>query len=434
MGWLIEPSASTDRLCSERNDMTAVNISLLAVGGFILVLGVLSRPEKRNPLSEPFLALLFGVVLGPAVLGWLDPMSWGDEQVILEQVAQLTLAIGLMSVALRLPGHVFRQQRRSMTVLLGLVMPLMWLTSGFIMYALLDVPFWVALLIGGIVTPTDPIVSTTIVTGTLAEQHLPDRLRHALSAESGANDGLAYPFVLLPILLHELPVQDAMTHWLTHTVLLEIGGAAVLAALVGYAAGRMLRWAKSRQLVTESSLLAFTLAMSLAVLGGINLLGMNGIFAVFVAGIAFDISSTGEQQREYEIQEAVNRFFVLPIFMLLGLILPWQEWMELGWRGLAVAGLVIALRRLPAMVLIRSILPVTQSRRDNLFLGWFGPIGVAALFYASHAWSRTGLEIVWVVGSLVVCLSVVLHGVTAAPLTVLYGRTVRRDLVEARSE
>lgn len=407
--------------------MTAVNTSLLAIGALILVLGLVSAPGKRSPLSEPFLALSVGVILGPIGFGWLDPAEWGSQRVIMEQAAQLTLAIGLMSVALRLPSTFFRREWRSMAVLLGLLMPLMWLASGLIAYALLGVSFWVAMLIGGIITPTDPIVSTTIVTSSLAKQHLPDRLRYALSAESGSNDGLAYPFVLLPILLLERPTPEALSHWFTHTVLREIGGAAVLAAVVGYVAGRLLRWAESRGLIEESSLLAFTLAMSLAVLGGTNVLGMNGIFGVFVAGVAFDVSSTGEQQREYEIQESMNRFFILPIFMLLGLVLPWQEWLELGWSGLAVAGLVMLLRRLPAMLMLRSMLPVTQGRRDDLFLGWFGPIGVAALFYASHAWNRTDLDVVWVVGSLVVCMSVFLHGVTAAPLTGLYGKASRSD-------
>ncbi len=81
---------------------------------------------------------------------------------------------------------------------------------------------------------------THTVTGDLAQKNLPDRLRYTLSAESGANDGLAYPFVLLPILLLSRPPGEALSHWLTHTLVWEVGAAAVFGALVGYGAGRLL--------------------------------------------------------------------------------------------------------------------------------------------------------------------------------------------------
>ena len=84
-----------------------------------------------------------------------------------------------------------------MAVLLGLVMPLMWIVSGLLTYLILGIPFLVAMLIGAVVTPTDLVVSSSIVTGDVAEENLPNRLRHLISAESGYNDGLGLPFVLL---------------------------------------------------------------------------------------------------------------------------------------------------------------------------------------------------------------------------------------------
>jgi len=405
--------------------VASLNISLLVVGGLVLLLGLLSGLARRIPLSEPLVALVVGALLGPTVLGWLDVASWGNQEVILEQAARLTLAIGLMGVALRLPKGYVRRQWRPLAVLLGLVMPLMWLASGLLAYALLGVPFWVAMLIGAVVTPTDPVVSTTIVTGAVAERNLPDRLKRIISAESGANDGLAYPLVFLPLLLLERPPGEALLHWLTRTMLWEVGGAVLLAVLVGYGAGRLLQWAEAEHTIEETSLIAYSLSLSLAVLGGAKLLGTNGILAVFVAGIAFDAATGSEQEEEHQIQEAVNRFFILPIFVLLGLMLPWREWLELGWRGVLLVGAVMLLRRLPAVLALNPLLRVTRGRGDALFLGWFGPIGVAALYYATLAQGRTGLDVVWVVGSLVVCTSVLVHGVSAAPLTELYGRRAR---------
>lgn len=128
------------------------------------------------------------------------------------------------------------------------------------------------------------------------------------------------------------------------------------------------------------------------------------------------------QQEEEKVDEAVNRFFVLPIFVLLGLALPWGEWADLGWKGPALAGLVLLLRRLPWVLALTGLVPAMRGRSDGLFTGWFGPIGVAALYYATLAEHTAGLHEAWVVGSLVISVPVLVHGVSAAPLTRLYGR------------
>jgi NhaP-type Na+/H+ or K+/H+ antiporter len=313
-------------------------------------------------------------------------------------------------------------------VLLVLVMPLMWLVSGLLVYLILGVPFLVALLVGAVVTPTDPVVSSTIVTGELAEENLPDRLRYTLSGESGANDGLAYPFVLLPILLLSRSPREALSHWLTHTLLWEVGAAVVFGVLVGYGAGRLLEWAQGKGAMERTSFLAYTIALSLAVLGSAKLLGTDGVLAVFVAGLAFDAAvSESDRAEEERIQEAVNRFFILPIFVLLGATIPWEGWLELGWAGLLLVLAVLLLRRLPAVLALRPLLGRVRATRDALFLGWFGPIGVAALFYANFSVGEAGVEEAWVVGSLIICASILVHGLSATPLTRLYGRCAQND-------
>jgi NhaP-type Na+/H+ or K+/H+ antiporter len=408
--------------------LSALNIALLTVGGLVLVIGLLSDPLKRSLLSLPMIGLLAGILLGPGVSGLLDVAKWGDQHVILEEAARLTLGIALMGVALRLPkGDPFRRWK-SLLVLLGLVMPFMWLSSGLLTFLILGLPFWVALLVGAVVTPTDPVVASTIVTGSMAEEKLPDRIRHTLSAESGANDGLAYPFVFLPILMLAHPPEEALVDWLTRVILWEVGGAVIVGALIGYAAGRLLEWAEAKEMVEQTSFIAYTLALSLAVLGGAKLIGTDGILAVFVAGVAFDMAvQGGERAQEQRVQEAVNRFFILPIFVLLGLVLPWGQWLELGWAGLALTVAVLLFRRLPALLVLNPLLGRVRGFQDALFLGWFGPIGVAALFYANLSLRETGAEAAWVVGSLIITASIVVHGVSAAPFTRLYGRHAESD-------
>src|SRR5215208_298514 len=409
--------------------LNALYVSLAAVGGLLLLLGMLGGLVKeRTPVSEPLIALLAGVVIGPAALGLLDLADLGDQALILEEAALITLGVALVGVALRLPVGYSRRNRRLLFVLLGIVMPLMWIVGGLLAYLIVGVPFWVAVLIGAIITPTDPVVASSIVAGGVAERNLPARLRHAISSESGFNDGLALPFVVLPVLVLTEPPGKVLGHWLTHTVLLEIVAGAALAALMGYAAGKTLRWAERKETMERTSLLTISLALSLTVLGVTELFHLNGVLAAFVAGIVFNFAGSSDAKESQEdIQEAISRFFDLPIFVLLGMALPWQGWLDLGWKGpLLVVG-VLLLRRLPAVLALRPLLgPLRGRARDMLSLGWFGPIGAAALYYAAFSFRETGIEEAWVVGSLIICASVLVHGVSATPLTKLYGRLPRK--------
>ncbi|CAN5563101.1 sodium:proton antiporter [soil metagenome] len=403
--------------------MSALNVALLIIGAVVLTVGLFSAPIKRSFLSVPLVALLAGILLSPVVFGVLDPAEWGDRTIILEQAARLTIAISLMEVALRLPkGYPFTNWR-PLLFMLGPVMVLMFVVSGLIAYALLGVSFWAAMLIGAIVTPTDPVVHSSIVQGEVAEDNLPTRLRHLLSGESGANDGLAYPFVFLAILMIQEPPGQAILQWLTRIILWEVLGAVVLGAAIGYVAGKALEWARRHGEIRNPSFLAYSIALALTALGSTRLVGTDGILAVFAAGIALNMAiSTSTEEQEDQIDESVNRFFVLPIFVLLGLSLPWGAWADLGWKGPVLVVLVLLLRRPPWVLLLSGRVPRIQGRQDGLFAGWFGPIGVAALYYATLSEHTVGLEEAWVVGSLVVSTSVLVHGVSAAPLTRFYGR------------
>jgi sodium/hydrogen antiporter len=407
--------------------MKELALGLALVGGLVLILGLLSRPLERLPLSAPMVALLLGVALGPQALDLLHPEQWGERDTVLEEAARLTIAIGLMAIALRLPPDYLSRQWRSLAVLLLLVMPLMALSAALLTYWLVGVPLLVALLAGAVLCPTDPIVATSIVTGTVAERSLPERLRHLLLGESGANDGLAFPLVWLPLLLLAQQAGEGWQRWLLQTMLWQLGGAVIGGALVGYAAGRLLVFAEKHHTMEITSFFAYTIALTLLTLGAAELAGTDGILAVFVAGLLFG-RAVGERERSQEerVQEAINSFFTLPIFVLIGLVIPWQAWQELGWYGAALAALILLLRRLPAVLLLRFAMPDLKSRRDACFAGWFGPIGVAALFYAVVAVKHSGEEIVWTLASLAICSSVLAHGLSGGPLTLLYAHRAGR--------
>jgi NhaP-type Na+/H+ or K+/H+ antiporter len=403
--------------------MSPLNIALSVVGILVLTLGLLTRPINRSLVSAPLLSFIAGALIGPHASGWLDPAAWGDSHKLLEEATRLTLGISLMGIALRLPARYPFHHWRPLAVLLLIVMPAMCAISALLAGWLIGLPLLVALLVGAAVCPTDPVVASSIVTGGLAKEALPERFRHMLSAESGINDGLAYPLVFLPILLFTLPSGEVWGEWIVKTWLWEVGGSVVCGALLGMLAGRVLVWAEDRNFIDQPSFLSITVALTLLTLGVGKLIGTDSVLAVFAAGVCFDQCVGGRQRAEDDnVQEAVNQFFTLPVFILFGLMAPWGEWGKLGWAGISLVVAILLLRRLPVILALRPWLKPWRDWPVAFLAGWFGPIGVSAIFYSMTIASQTGNEQAWRIGSLVVFGSLIVHGVTAAPLARWYGR------------
>lgn len=409
--------------------MHHLNVILCSLGLIVLVLGVMSSPLQRSPFPPTLLALLTGIVLGPEVTGLIDLSEIGSRPHILEGAARVTLAIGLFGVALRVPREFPRMHARQLTLFISTAMLLMWIASSALVYLVLGLPLWLAALLGAVLSATDPIASTPVVTGKEAEQYVPADLRHTISFESGANDGLAYLFVFLPFLLHTMATPtEATMHWLTNTLLYHVGVATAVGLAFGWLSGRLLQLAERRDLIEPKWRLVYTVAVALAAAGGGKLIGSDELLVVFAAGFAFvQVVSSDDRQNEEQGQEAVNRFFSVPIFALLGIAIPWDGWIRLGLPGLVLVVFILLLRRPLALVLLHRWAPGAQPRRAMLFAGWFGPIAVAAIYYAALMEHKLSEPLVWDVVSLVVCASVVAHGMTAAPFTRRFGRALKRD-------
>ena len=404
--------------------MSNVDLALAIGSGLVLVLGLFSDTIKRFWLSEPMLAMAVGILLGLVLPTFLDYSAETIREDYLELGARLTLAVGVMAAALRLPKRYFARHKGRMLVLLGLIMPIMWLSSTGLLLAVMGWPFWTALLAGAIITPTDPVLASSIVTGRIAEKYLPQSVREALTAESGANDGLAYPFVFFALLFVANEASGAgMAVSLARIIFWEVGFAVLVGGILGYAAGKLLDWAESKRSIEGTSFLAYTVALSLLVLGVCGLLGSSGILGVFVSGIMFArVVPTPERRDEERVQEAVNRFLLLPVFLLFGFTLPLDDWGDVGWLCVALVAGILLLRRLPGMLAVRPLLGSLKEWPTSLSLGWFGPIGVAAMFYAMAAQRIAPSADIWPAVSLVIFSSVIVHGLTATPLATLYGR------------
>lgn len=408
--------------------MRELDLVTALLGALVLLMALPSRRTSESWLPPTLLALLGGIVVGPRGLGWLDGRWLLEAPEVREGLARLTLGIGLVGVALRVPAAVVRREWRPVAVLVGVGMPLTWLLSSALTWLVLDLPLWVAALVGAIVTPTDPVAATPIVTGRIADENIPAEIRHTLSYESGINDGLGYLLVMLSVLMLTHPPGEAIRLWLGGTLLWEVGVALLLGVALGIASGRLLAAAESRDTIEGEWRLIYTVAVALLALGVGRILGSDEILVAFAAGAAFvQVVPDRDRAEEEQGQEAVNRFFAIPIFAVIGAAIPWDAWIGLGWRGPAVAVGLLLLRRIPVILLLRPWIAPLRSRREALFAGWFGPVAVAALYYASLVEHRLEDPRTWHVVSLVICTSVVLHGVTGAPLSRRLGRSRRRS-------
>lgn len=390
---------------------------LLAAGLVALVVGTLFTHLERWSVTPPLLALATGVMLGPEVLGAVT-IPAPDQLHVMQVAARLLLAVALMGIALRYPTDQVMARRRPVTLLILVVMPAMAAVLALGAAWALSLPLAAAAVLGACLSPTDPVLASGIVTGGPAEQDIPARDRQVLSLESGLNDGMAEPFVII-----------ALAWLLGHPFSRELGraayevvGAIGVGGVAGFAAGRALNWADRHREIGPAVRSLYALVLATSVLGLSGVLRLDGLLAVFVAGLLHNRTISGSaREAEVAIDEALNQYLVIPVFVLLGLVLPWDGWADLGWGGAAFVVVALLLRRLPLVVAMKW--PLRADWPQVLWLGWFGPIGVAAIFYLGHAHGRGATDPrLWAAGTLVVAVSTVVHGLSAGPARVLYRR------------
>ncbi|KAL6077183.1 Sodium/hydrogen exchanger [Balamuthia mandrillaris] len=405
-----------------------------AIGGVAVFYGLCSSILKRYLfISEIVVSLSAGIILGgfPSNLySYVEVDEWFQDvtrERVLEEVARLGIAIQLMATALRVYHKGRWPYWKSLFVLLLPVMTLSWLSSGLLAWGLLKgFNIWEGLLVGSFAAPTDPVIAASIITGTFATQKVTYGIRTIISTESGVNDGLAYPFVLLPIVFITRSPGDALLHWFLVVILYEVGVALIAGALIGLLIGWLLRWSEKLQMIDKPSLLGFSLALSLLVLGVLQILRTDAILAVFTAGLGFAHTlPIAERFTEESIQETVDTLFTTTTFVLLGVGIPWNGWGELGWRGPVLSLLVLVFKRVPFVLLFAWFLrPPVEAISEALYLGWFGPMGVAAVFYGALASRLTeedsdNSELFFPIATQFMVFSVIIHGTTAGPLTYL---------------
>ncbi|KAG0764499.1 hypothetical protein G6F62_005324 [Rhizopus arrhizus] len=421
-----------------------VSIVSAILGGFILFYGLSSLVIKeRLYLSEASIAIICGIIFGPLCAKFINIEEWGHEEDITKEFCRFVIGIQVMAAGVALPKAYLRKELVSILILLGPVMIYMWLVSGLLVWALIPgLNFLESLMIAACFTPTDPVLANSIVQGKFAEKHVPHHVRNIISCESGANDGLGYPFLFLAVYLLQKDVGPAIGIWAYKIMAFNILLSVVIGFIVGYIARKLLKYCEQKKFIDNESFLVFSIALSLFLIGTVGLIGSDDLLACFIAGNSFTWDDWFRVETENaHLMEVVDNLLNLSIFVYLGLTMPWSLFNDASiqitvWRLIVLAILVLLLRRLPIIMALYKFIPAIHTWREAVFTGWFGPIGVGAVFYYTVALEAIpadgpnahAREVIKPVIYFMMLASVVAHGITI-PLFYIgtfAGRTLTR--------
>lgn len=413
----------------------------LVLGLALIVMATLGRLIEDMPLTPAIVYLLLGYAIGQG--GTLSPvLSAPLQDSWIETATEVMLSISLFAVGLRIRVP-FRW--RTWKVPVRLALPAMVLTiAGVAVVARhgLGLPWGVAIMLGAIIAPTDPVLASDVQIARPGDSEL---VRFGLTAEGGSNDGLALPGFLLGLGLFGLHDLGAWGwRWLVFDVLWLVGAGCAVGWASGQAVGRLVLYLRSRHELALGWEEFLALGLMGVAYGAAAMIGGSAFLSVFAAGLALrhlefsrsdaagiapeevsidDGSAETDQDKapayltrvvlDFNIQ--IERLAEIAIVILIGAMLPGLDY---AWQSFALAGLVLFVLR-PLAVWI-SFAGSGLARGRLLRLGWFGMRGVGSLYYLAYALRHEALA-PWaatLADATLVCiaLSIFLHGVTATPM------------------
>ncbi|KAJ3502865.1 hypothetical protein NMY22_g18441 [Coprinellus aureogranulatus] len=367
----------------------------MLLGGFVVAFSMLSLlAREKIYVNEVVLGTAFGIFMGPQFAGIFDPRNWGHHyKTVTLEVMRIVLATGLFAIGVELPKSYMARHAKSLLAMVVPTMAIGWvIVAGLLRAIFPSLSFISCLAISACLTPTDPIICAAIVGGKFARKHVPINLRQILSAESAANDGLAYPFLTLAIYLTlDENRGQAIAHWVVIGWLYQVFLGVVIGAIAGLAFSYLMKFSHKRGFIDRESYVAQYLALAVFITGLVNTLGSDDLLAAFAAGSAISWDGDFNVHTEGEIfASVIDLVLNCACFIYIGAWLPFAKFTvpELGITPAKLVLLAVGimfLRRIPAILMLYKFIPEIASWKEALFCGHFGPMGVGAVFISTLA-------------------------------------------------
>jgi NhaP-type Na+/H+ or K+/H+ antiporter len=397
--------------------VSAIFIGLIIFTMALFVYSLVSHRIEGSVITAPMIFVGIGLLVSPEGLNFL---SVGADNEILLAFAEIALVLILFSDAARIDFRTLKGNRNIPSRLLGVGLPLtIFLGAVVAILMFTDISLAEAALIGAILAPTDAGLGQVIVNS----PKVPSRIRQALNVESGLNDGGAIPFFAFFLVLAEAEEATIPASQWIMFAFQQIGWGIVVGLVVGLAGGYFVNKAIEKGLMRGRSQWIGFLALAVVSYVAATAVGGSGFIAAFVGGFATTLSGRGVGKSMIEFTSTGGEIFSLIVFFIFGVI-----------AASFIPGItaVVVLYALLSLTLIR-MLPVALSliktgfHRDSvLFIGWFGPRGLASivllLMTLNEAPGIPGLQTIAVVVSTTVLFSVFAHGISANPSITWYAR------------
>jgi len=374
--------------------------SLLLIGMLLAAAAALSGLMRGTVLSISVLAVAAGIALAAADVVQVDG---GDPGVV--ELVELALILTLFADGLIVERELLRMHWSPTVRAIAGAMPVTMVLLALGAKLLFPDLGWAeAFLLGAVLAPTDPVVTSAIVTA----RRVPQLVRHTLNLESGLNDGLALPFVLVFIVLAS---SEPGAGGEAATLLGEAAAGAGIGTVLGAGGGRLIRHLPGGGMTSRYEGL-YALGIGLLAFGIAELTIGNGLVAAFVAGVALGATEHDVVEAFVGFNENVSAIFQVLTFVVFGALI-----VSTGYEGsvpalaaFVVFTLVVARPAAILLSFVRSRIP----RSQRLFIAWFGPKGAASMLFAlfvlnSHSPDRS---IVFDVAAFVILSSILAHGLT----------------------
>ena len=387
---------------------------MVVVAAVFLVYATMSRRLRGTSITAPIVFVGAGFLFGPKGFGWLHLTL--DEQAV-STLAEATLVVVLFTDASRINLRALRREYSLPARLLGVGLPLT-IVAGCLAGALLfsTISWAEAAILAIVLAPTDAALGQAVVT----DESLPSRIRQGLNVESGLNDGLCVPLLTIALAIAETEAHELTAGDAARVVTEAIGWGIVGGLVAGALAAGALRLARARHSIEGHWAQVLPVVGAAGSFGLADARGGSGFIAAFVGGMAFGIVA-GADASAAAFSEELGGVLSGLTLIVFGAAVVGALWSQIGLVEVCYAVLSLTLVR---MIPVAIAMLGSQARAPTIaFLGWFGPRGLASIVFGVVVVEAAELphtSVLVVTITVTVAMSVVAHGVSAAPLVRRY--------------